>query len=287
MNTAKKMVLGTVQFGMDYGITNLSGKPTKKKVFDILSLAWEKGIRRFDTAPGYGSEKILGEFILANGLFNEVKILTKIPSTKGAANYKSSIMESIESSLNNLGCHIDVLFFHNPMDSELLFNDQIFFEKLLNKYPVSTLGVSVYEPQEVSKLSRSEFKLAFQFPFNVLDRKFEQVNMPTGKCYARSVFLQGLLASKNSLRRKVPKALCALQNDYHAKLEEYHLSPVQFALSFVIDATKIDYFLVGVNTVDQLNDILDNEVLNKEQINIVNPSSFKFDAKWLDPRKWN
>ena len=47
------MVLGTAQFGMDYGIVNINGKPKKKEVFDILDLAWEKGIRQFDTAPGY------------------------------------------------------------------------------------------------------------------------------------------------------------------------------------------------------------------------------------------
>ena len=51
------MVLGTAQFGMDYGIANLMGKPTRKDVLSILALAWEKGVRRFDTAPGYGSEK--------------------------------------------------------------------------------------------------------------------------------------------------------------------------------------------------------------------------------------
>ena len=77
---ADKMVLGTAQFGMDYGIANLSGKPTKEVIFSILDLAWEKGVRRFDTAPGYGSETLLGEFIFANGLQNEAIVLTKIPS---------------------------------------------------------------------------------------------------------------------------------------------------------------------------------------------------------------
>ena len=62
MNISKKMVLGTAQFGMDYGIANLMGKPTRKDVLSILALAWEKGVRRFDTAPGYGnSEHLLGE----------------------------------------------------------------------------------------------------------------------------------------------------------------------------------------------------------------------------------
>jgi len=70
LNIADKMVLGTAQFGMDYGIANVSGKPTKKEIFKILLFAWEKGIRNFDTAPGYGSEKVLGEFIVAHKLQN-------------------------------------------------------------------------------------------------------------------------------------------------------------------------------------------------------------------------
>ena len=73
-----KLVLGTAQFGMDYGIANISGKPTYKQVYAIFELAWKKGIRRFDTAPGYGSEALLGEFIDAHGIQNEAIILTKI-----------------------------------------------------------------------------------------------------------------------------------------------------------------------------------------------------------------
>ena len=85
----RKMVLGTAQFGMDYGIANISGKPTKKEVFDILTLAWEKGVRRFDTAPGYGSEALLGEFITANGLEDKAIVLTKIPSMNIITGYKN------------------------------------------------------------------------------------------------------------------------------------------------------------------------------------------------------
>ena len=45
-----KMVLGTAQFGQDYGIANLSGKPSTREVFDILNVALYNGIRSFDTA---------------------------------------------------------------------------------------------------------------------------------------------------------------------------------------------------------------------------------------------
>ena len=76
------MVLGTAQLGMNYGVVNYQGKPTLGEIFNILDFAWGNGVRYFDTAPGYKSEKFLGEFISNNGLENKAKILTKIPSLK-------------------------------------------------------------------------------------------------------------------------------------------------------------------------------------------------------------
>ena len=131
LNITEKMVLGTAQFGMDYGIANINGKPKKKEVFDILDLAWKKGIRRFDSAPGYGSEVLLREFITANGIQDEAIVLTKIPSLYGVSDFQTDIITNLESSLKNLGCPIDVLFFHNPVDSGLLLSDLQFFENLI------------------------------------------------------------------------------------------------------------------------------------------------------------
>lgn len=273
---AKKMVLGTAQFGMDYGITNVSGQPDKKEVFNILSLAWEKGVRCFDTAPDYGSEALLGEFIAANGLQNEAKVLTKIPAMNASSDYCQAIQSSIETSLKYLGCPIEVLFLHKAADSILLLEDSSTFENILHEYPVSSLGVSVYEPEEVEKLSGSQFELAFQFPFNVLDRRFENISMVKGKRYARSIFLQGLLASKNGLRHDAPKALLALQNDYHRKIAEHHLDPIKFALSFVASAKDVDYFLVGVDSLKHLYEILFYlKDYDNEPVNYINSLSFR------------
>ena len=281
------MVLGTAQFGMDYGIANVSGKPTKKEVFGILDLVWEKGIRRFDTAPGYGSEALLGEFITANGLQKEAKVLTKIPSLDGCSDYRKSIRSSVETSLQHLDCPIDVLFFHNPVDSGLLLKEPEFFEKLLKEYLVSTVGVSVYEPQEVERLSDNEYELAFQFPFNVLDHRFEKVNMPQGKRFARSVFLQGLLTSRNGLRPDTPVELLNLQKDYHDRLADHHFDPVGFAVSFVDQSEAVDYFLIGVDSTEQLQEIMDLEPYEKKDIAILATLQVKTTNKWLDPRTWN
>lgn len=287
LNITEKMVLGTAQFGMDYGITNIRGKPSKKEIFGIINLAWEKGVRRFDTAPVYGrSEELLGEFIAANGLQNEAIVLTKIPSLEELSDYRKFILLNLETSLNHLGCPIDVLFFHNPANSVLLMRDSDFFENLLHDYPISNLGVSVYEPQEVDNLSNSHCELAFQFPFNVLDRRFEQVIMPKGKRYARSVFLQGLLVSENGLRPDAPEELLNLHKEYQRKLAAHDVSPVDFAVSYVARSEVVDYFLVGVESKQQLMYILNGESDISQDSIFLEPLLSNISEKWLDLREW-
>tara|TARA_Y100000310_G_scaffold32587_1_gene30873 strand:+ start:770 stop:1636 length:867 start_codon:yes stop_codon:yes gene_type:complete len=288
MNIVDRMVLGTAQFGIDYGIANIIGKPSKKETFRILELAWEKGIRRFDTAPSYGSEELLGKFINVNGLGDEAIVLTKIPSLEQQSwDYKKIIRTSIESSLKNLGGSIEVLFFHNPIDSILLLKDPDFFNDLLNDYPLSTHGVSVYNPHGIEKLSGCEFELAFQFPFNVLDQRFEQVKIPQGNRYARSVFLQGLLASPYGLRPNTPLELLKLQKEYHDRLANYNLEPIGFAVSFAALNNALDYFIIGVDTAKQLKDILNLDIYKQKDIAIVDELFFNFDEQWLDPRNWS
>jgi uncharacterized protein len=287
LNITDKMVLGTAQFGMDYGIANVSGKPTKKDVFNILSLAWERGVWKFDTAPGYSSESLLGEFISTNGLQDKVKVLTKIPSLDGLSDYETIIIKSTELSLKNMGCPIDVLFFHNPNDSILLLKAPEFFDGLLHDYPISSLGVSVYEPTDVEKLLDCPLELAFQFPCNVLDRRFENIRMPKGKRYARSVFLQGLLASENGLRTDAPSELLKMKNEYHELLKEHNINPISFAVSYVTHNDCVDYYLVGVESKNQLLGLLNFESDIFQDLTFLEPLLTNTSEKWFDPRKWN
>lgn len=283
----EKIVLGTAQFGRDYGISNIHGNPSRREILQILTTAWEKGVRRFDTAPGYNSEKILGKFIAANGLQDEAIVLTKIPSLEGISDYREHIRSNLDSSLKHLGCHVNVLFFHNSADSVLALEDPGFFVNLLSDYPVSNIGISVYEPQEVENLSDCQFELAYQFPLNILDRRFENVDMTKGKRYARSLFLQGLLASKNKLRRNAAEELSLIQHNYHKKLAENRLDPIRYVVSFAHHSNYLDYSLFGVDTVDQLLNILNINCYDAQKLNTIDFSNMYVDEHWLDPRTWN
>ena len=50
-----KIALGTVQFGLDYGITNNNGQVVIDEVKNILDYAKNKSIDTLDTASGYGN----------------------------------------------------------------------------------------------------------------------------------------------------------------------------------------------------------------------------------------
>ena len=284
---SQKIVLGTAQFGMDYGIANVSGKPSKSEVFEILEMAWRYGIRSFDTAPGYESESLLGEFIAVHGLEKDAILLTKLPGMEETEDKQSAIRANIEASLEKLGCSIEVLFFHNPQDSVLLLKDPSFFKKLLEEYPLKNLGVSVYDPPEVELLKDCKLELAFQFPFNVLDRRFEKVNMPHGRRYARSIFLQGLLASAKGLRSNAPKEQKHTHNLYHRALKKHGLKPVDAAVSFVVYSDCVDYFLMGVETEKQLQDVLITSLDQRPSITYFETLLSSIDETLIDPRKWN
>ena len=120
-----------------------------------------------------------------------------------------------------------------------------------------------------------------------MDRRFEKANIPYGKRYARSVFLQGLLASPGGLRLDTPVELFNLQKEYHDRLAKDHIKPVGFAVSFVANNDAVDYLLFGVDTEEQLQNILDLELYDQTDIAFLDTIHLNADEKWFDPRKWN
>ena len=57
-----RLALGTVQFGLSYGIANQAGQVTRPEAKGMLQLALTSGIDTLDTAITYGdSEMCLGE----------------------------------------------------------------------------------------------------------------------------------------------------------------------------------------------------------------------------------
>ena len=73
MKGVNKLGLGTVQWGIPYGLTNQNGMTPPDSAREILSVASGYGVKILDTASSYGeSEVVLGTYPL-----EEFHVVTK------------------------------------------------------------------------------------------------------------------------------------------------------------------------------------------------------------------
>lgn len=286
---SSKLILGTAQFGMDYGINNLTGKIQKSEVFEILNYAFQNNIRILDTAPVYGdAQKKIGEFHKEHNQFR-FKVISKIP-----ANYPLEKLEELVDSFlleMNVDC-IEVLHFHSINDyltcQEGLLIKKIFSLKKSGK--VKSFGVSIYENSEVAFLNRAQIDVV-QLPFNLLDNMnlrggiINSLKQKKYEIHSRSVFLQGLFF-KNTMHVKsseLKEALLKLQ--VICKL--YRCDIAQLALQYCLFQKNIDCVLIGVDSIGHLkkNISIASNSLEKGFVEHVN-SIVISDKFQINPSKW-
>ena len=278
-----KLALGTVQFGLDYGITNQNGQVTIKEVKGILDFSKENGIDVLDTASGYGnSEKVLGEVGVDN-----YQIITKTISLKNGVD---KVIDGFYQSLNDLSQkQVEGLLIHNIQDIE---NKQ--FSALFNKLNelkqqglIKKIGFSTYTPEQVNFLLENFDFNIIQVPFNVFDTRLiqsDQLQVLKSKgveVYARSVFLQGILLNFNDLP-KYFKTWKKQFNEYQTMVKESEMSLLEYALNFALSTQEVDKVLVGVDSKKQLEEIVhsvkkhgNSDPYPISDMNLLNPSMWK------------
>ncbi len=249
-----KLALGTVQFGLDYGISNQRGKVPREEVLAILTKAAESGIDFLDTAHGYGeSETVIGEFLHGRQL--DFRIVSKLPKcqVEKAPNYLAETLQRLgQSSLYGYLFHDFATYRSHPAIFDW-FKEQ----KRIGK--ISKIGFSLYYPAELEYLleKRVDFDL-IQIPYSIFDQRFAgylpALNAQGVEVHARSVFLQGVVFKKPAdlfgnlmkIREKIAKL--------HSISECSGRSVFGLCLSFVMANDSIDKVVVGV---DSLNNFID------------------------------
>ena len=270
-----KLVLGTVQFGLQYGV-NSAGRPSEETVKSILTEASKGGITTLDTSSAYGnSEEILGECITPEEHF---KIVSKYP--KGA----TPVREMFNSSLKRL--KVDKLYGYLLHHFEVYKNNPKVWDEfvaLKESGKVHKIGFSLYSPEELQFIldNKSPFDL-IQVPFNIFDKKFlplmKEVHEKGVEIHVRSTFLQGLFfKDRDALPEKLkPMKKYLLQLDEFSKRSGLSISEI--ALNYNLQNPYIDGVLIGVDNVEQLKTNLasikdtpiDIEIEVKEQ-ELLNP----------------
>lgn len=272
-----KLVLGTVQFGVQYGI-NSAGRPSEQTVKSILNESLVSGINTLDTSSGYGeSEEILGRTIPEGQPF---KIVSKYPKSV------TPVKEMFQSSLDRLkvGSLYGYLLHHFVVykDNPKVWDD---FKSIKEEGKAQRIGFSLYTPDELEILLKNDVDFSLlQIPRNIFDRKFDpylkELKDRGVEIHVRSTFLQGLFF-KN--RQTLPEKLKPLRQ-YLEELDRYSkelgMGVAEMALNFNSQNEYIDGVLIGVDNVEQLQTNvrslsdkpvnIDIDIKEKELLNPVN-----------------
>lgn len=284
----KKIILGTVQFGLPYGINNKDGKPQEEKIFEILKVAYTKGIRLLDTAEIYGNASdVIGRFHKKTNI--QFDVISKFKNTDDFL-----VDYWVEKQLIRLDCgSLYACMFHTYED--YLGNPKA-VKQLINMQSmglIQKIGVSAYSNKQFEDvLSDSTIQL-IQLPFNLLDNENQRGSLMTlaktknVEIHTRSVFLQGLFFMNPE---NVPEKLKPLQrelNCLHDVSKNYNIPINQIALNYVIFNKKIDNIIIGVDSIEQLESNLEiiNKPLPKEIIDIINRIKV-INTELLNPSNW-
>lgn len=288
---ASKLALGTVQFGLNYGIANQTGQTNAAEVKRILEFAEQHRINCLDTAITYGnSEQVLGE-IGVSSRFNVVSKLPPLPS--GLFDIESWVNHHVQESLKRLKdkCLYGLLLHRseNLLGSrgKKLTNA---LEKVKSNGFVRKLGVSIYAPSELKYITDHLALDILQAPLNVVDRRLEtsgwlsKLHLDGVEVHTRSAFLQGILLMP---RDGIPVKFdnwASLWNQWAKYLKYCNISAVAACLSYPLSLQEVDRVVVGVDNMEQLKELIEasqsNLLLNEnifmmsEDQNLINPANW-------------
>jgi len=249
-----KLSLGTVQFGMDYGINNPRGKIPKEEVFEILEEAEKNGIDTLDTAYAYGdSEKVIGEYLQKSK--SDLKVISKLPSCeveKAESFFHASLQNLQTDRIYGYLLHDFETYPENIKKLDILAN-----LKARNK--IQKIGFSLYYPKELECLIENNISIdIIQIPHNLFDQRFLNyfpLLKETGiEIHVRSVFLQGLFFKnpqelKGNLTRAREKLL-----SLRALSKETNIPVEALSLNFAILNNFVDRVIIGIDTIANLRD---------------------------------
>jgi len=286
-----KVMLGTVQFGLEYGIANVSGKPSFERVCEILRAAYEGGITALDTAAAYGtSEEVVGAALERLGLRDAVTVVSKVPpiEAKDDAEAERFIEQTVLRSLQRLRLErLPVCLLHREED--LRFMPAL--EKMVGKGLIGGAGVSLDSDRFLAQAADARF---IQLPANILDRRFEAFWPAARKkgahVFARSVYLQGLLLMPEETVRPELSEVIPARRKLEAVAREAGLAWAELCMRYVLSNPAVTSVLTGVDTAEQLCENLRLAALGplpEDVLRRVRECSSELPESLVRPALWN
>ena len=291
----EQFVLGTAQLGLNYGITNIVGKPTKDQSIEIIKYAIENNIKQFDTAREYGES----ENLLSHASNFNTTIITKLSKFSVNISQKEIVnhtINSIEKSCLNLKINtIDILLLHSYEQYKNKKSWKTLTE-LKKKNKINKLGVSVYTVSEAIDCLNDSLVEHIQIPFNLLDNQWDNIDFlnlinkrKNITIHVRSIFLQGILINNKEYWPKNVDSEIYI-NKIENLASKLNLSKIELCISYVKSMTWINGIIIGVETLEQLKNNIDlfinTRLLNSDEILLVQNIFNNIPNVVTDPRLW-
>jgi aryl-alcohol dehydrogenase-like predicted oxidoreductase len=284
-----QLALGTVQFGLAYGIAGRGEAVPDHEVRTILEDASARGVRTIDTAADYGDiESRLSR--LAAGL--PLEVVSKVPAIpQELSPYDAAAfaLRMAQRSRDRLGPLLRGLMVHRSTDLLGERGDAVW--PALTAWAQADgirLGASCYDPADADALARQRGIALTQVPGNAFDQRIahSEAHAPLRQVevHLRSAFLQGLLLIPlGDAKRRLPVAATALDR-WHADCARRGAPPLQSALSVVQSFSLVSKVVVGVDRLAQWTEIAEAW---DEARPIHAPDLACQQAEVTDPRLWS
>ncbi|QYO77773.1 aldo/keto reductase [Devosia salina] len=259
-----RLVLGTAQFGLAYGITNATGRVSPGEAKAILDLAAEAGIDEIDTAALYGdSESTLGQLVPAHrGIVTKT---SKIEAGMSDAEAVKLLEDTFAQSLERLETKsVKALLVHESEDLLGPCGPALWqaMSRLKAAGLTRQIGASVYTGQQIDALSALYDLDIVQLPFNVVDKRLiaggqlDHLASAGVEVHCRSVFLQGLLLQEPAAIPDRFGELAAVVGKLRDIFNRYGLTPLEGLLAATLETTGNARLVVGVTSTRELEQMV-------------------------------
>lgn len=305
---ASKMVLGTAQVGLSYGIANTRGQPSREDARKLIKTAIVNGVQYLDTARAYGNSEEVIKDALSVGWQGRAKVITKLapldecPADADGATVNAFVDASLYQSMSALSVQqIDTLLLHRVTHLQA-WNGKAFRRLLEHREQgrIQALGASVQTPEELIAALDNTDVSHIQLPINLLDWRWQEIGEKIQQTKARrvltihvrSVLLQGLLGSKERAlwsRAHVakPEPVWQWLDDLRSKFERTSIADL--CIGYVMGLSWVDGIVVGVETIEQLSEnlaLVGKAPLNAAQIKSITETRPTLEERSLNPALW-
>lgn len=256
-----RLMLGTVQLGLNYGIANRVGQPSYEVAREIIARAYEGGVTCLDTAALYGdSEEVLGRALSELGIADKITVATKIchlADDLTASEADAIVEESVTRSLGRLRLDVLPICMFHIEDNFIRYAGSLL--KLRDRGLVRYAGSSVNTPEAALGIVQSGLADVVQMPTSVLDRRFVRIGVCEQAAkgtalFARSIYLQGLLLmAEDEILPELADVIPA-RRSLQALAKQAGMTISELAVRYVLGIHGITSAVVGVDSVEQMGE---------------------------------